>query len=68
MNLKYKNARILIVDDDEDDFIITSDFIRSISVNLFSIDWCSNYNEGIKKYNSNIVNEMKDSSRPKSSK
>ena len=49
MNLKHKNAHILIVDDDEDDFIITSDFIRSISGNLFSIEWCSNYNEGIKQ-------------------
>ena len=49
MNLKHKTARILIVDDDEDDFIITSDFIRSIPGNTFIIDWCPNYNEGIKR-------------------
>ncbi len=49
MNLKHKTARILIVDDDEDDFIITSDFIRSIPGNTFTIDWCPSYNEGVKK-------------------
>lgn len=49
MNLKHKNARILIVDDDEDDFIITSDYIRSIPGNTFTIDWCPSYNDGVKK-------------------
>ncbi|PQJ11451.1 hybrid sensor histidine kinase/response regulator [Flavipsychrobacter stenotrophus] len=54
MNVKHKTARILIVDDDEDDFIITSDFIRSIPGNTFIIDWCPNYNEGIKKLLSGV--------------
>lgn len=49
MNLKHKNARILIVDDDEDDFIITSDYIRSIPGNTFTITWCPSYNEGVNK-------------------
>lgn len=49
MSLRHKTARILIVDDDEDDFIITSDFIRSIPGNSFSIDWCPSYNEGINR-------------------
>ena len=46
---KHKQAHILIVDDDEDDFIITSDYIRSIPGNSFEIDWCSSYSEGVKK-------------------
>lgn len=49
MNLKHKSARILIVDDDEDDFIITSDYIKSIPGNSFTINWCSSYNDGVKK-------------------
>ncbi len=49
MKLRHKSARILIVDDDEDDFIITSDFIKSIPGNTFSIEWCSNYNLGIER-------------------
>ena len=49
MNQPYKNAKIIILDDDEDDFIITSDYIRSIPGNDYSIEWCPNYLEGIKK-------------------
>ena len=44
----HNTARILIVDDDEDDFIITSDFIRSVSGNFFTVEWCSNYKDGMK--------------------
>src|SRR5688572_11639371 len=36
-------TRILIVDDDEDDFIITSDYIRSIEGVRYEIDWCPTY-------------------------
>jgi PAS domain S-box-containing protein len=41
-------AKILIIDDDEDDFIITGEYIKSISGNTFSIDWCKSYNEALK--------------------
>lgn len=36
-------VRILIIDDDEDDFILTSTFIRGIDGNNFHIEWCYNY-------------------------
>jgi len=49
MSLPYNNARILIVDDDEDDFIITSEYIRSIPGNAYQTEWCKNYNEGLKQ-------------------
>lgn len=35
--------RILIIDDDEDDFILTSGFINSIEDWTFDIQWCYNY-------------------------
>src|SRR6218665_821461 len=38
---------ILIVDDDEDDFFITTDYIRQIEPNNFKIDWCPVYNEAL---------------------
>jgi PAS domain S-box-containing protein len=38
---------VLIVDDDEDDFFITSDLIRQIPDNQFKIDWCYNYDEAV---------------------
>ena len=47
--IAHADASILIVDDDEDDFIITSEYIRSIPGNKFKIEWCKNYNDGIKR-------------------
>lgn len=47
MDPRNKNARILIVDDDEDDFIITGEYINSIPGNSYKLDWCNNYNDGI---------------------
>jgi two-component system, sporulation sensor kinase E len=40
-------ARILIVDDDEDDYLITSDLIRNIPSSGFSITWCYSYKEAL---------------------
>ena len=48
MILPHPNARILIVDDDEDDFIITSEYIQSIPRNSYNIEWCKNYNDALK--------------------
>jgi PAS domain S-box-containing protein len=36
-------VRILIIDDDEDDFILTRTFIESIEDRNFEIKWCYNY-------------------------
>jgi len=49
MYLQHRLAKILIVDDDEDDFIITSGYIRDIKGNNFEIEWASNYAKGINK-------------------
>ena len=40
-------ARILIVDDDEDDYLITSDLIRNIPSSGFSINWCYTYKDAL---------------------
>lgn len=40
--------RILIVDDDQDDFIITSDYIRQIKGPAFTIDWCHRYDDALR--------------------
>jgi PAS domain S-box-containing protein len=47
MTVSNLQARILIVDDDEDDFIITSDLIRSIPSSGFSINWCYSYKDAL---------------------
>ena len=36
-------VRVLIIDDDEDDFILTSGFIQAIEDRSFLIEWCYNY-------------------------
>ncbi len=38
---------ILIIDDDKDDFIITSEYIKDIDSASFTIDWCYNYQEAL---------------------
>ena len=38
-------TRILIIDDDEDDFLLTSDYIRNIHDKKFHIDWCYKYQD-----------------------
>ncbi len=47
MNTTQPITRILIIDDDEDDFIITSDYIKHIPGSSFKIDWCYKYNDAL---------------------
>lgn len=47
MSVIQSNARILIIDDDEDDFFITSEYIKSIPGQTFKIEWRKNYKEGL---------------------
>ena len=42
-------ARILIVDDDEDDYLITSDLIRNIPSSGFTINWCYSYKDALEQ-------------------
>ena len=44
--------KILIVDDDEDDYFITSDYIKGIPNKKFTVDWSYNYNDAITKLTS----------------
>jgi PAS domain S-box-containing protein len=41
--------KILIIDDDEDDYFITSEYIKDIPGHTFILDWCPQYEEGLKK-------------------
>ena len=43
MQLSPTPTRIVIVDDDQDDFDLTSEYIRDIQAGNFQIDWCSSY-------------------------
>ena len=41
--------RILLVEDDEDDYVIIRDFLSEIEGQKFELDWISNYQEAMKK-------------------
>ena len=41
--------RILMIDDDEEDFILTRDLISETGHNTYTIEWVNNFTEGIKK-------------------
>ena len=47
MPFTNKLTRILIVDDDEDDFFITSDYIREIENAQFEITWANQFNKAL---------------------
>lgn len=42
-------VRILIIDDDEDDFILTSGFLKEIEDRTLDIQWCYSYKTAIEK-------------------
>jgi PAS domain S-box-containing protein len=47
--MQAQAIRILIVDDDEDDFFIISEYIRQIEDQKFEIDWCNSYKKAAAK-------------------
>lgn len=47
MTSEYLSLKILIIDDDEDDFFITSEYIKSIPGNNFKVEWCYEYDEAV---------------------
>ena len=52
--------KILIIDDDEDDYFITSDYLRQISEYQLEIDWCYRFDDAVqllpaRKYNMYFV-------------
>src|SRR5688572_22406964 len=44
-----KPVRILIIDDDEDDYILTSGFLKEIQDRTLEIDWCYSYKMAIER-------------------
>lgn len=41
------SIRILIIDDDEDDFFITSEYLRQIDEYQLTIDWCYKFSDAV---------------------
>ncbi|WP_276132007.1 hybrid sensor histidine kinase/response regulator [Polluticoccus soli] len=47
MSAENHKVKILIVDDDEDDFIITSEYIKHIPATEYVTDWCPKYADAL---------------------
>lgn len=47
MSASQEAIRILIIDDDEDDYLITSNYIRYLPGADFVIDWCQNFDQAL---------------------
>jgi len=47
MNSQNNVARILIVDDDQDDYFITNEYIRHIPNTQYETDWCPRYADAL---------------------
>jgi len=43
------HVNILIIDDDEDDFFITSEYLRQIQEYDLKIDWCYRFNDAVQR-------------------
>jgi signal transduction histidine kinase len=44
---------IFLIEDDEDDYILTKEIINEIPVNIYKLEWASNYEEGLNAMKSN---------------
>ena len=50
--LSQNQIKILIIDDDEDDYLIITDYLKEINKTKFIIDWCNNYQSAVEKFRS----------------
>ncbi len=53
MKAEDLSLNILIVDDDEDDFFITSEYLKNIPAANFNINWCYKYEEAVERVMNN---------------
>ena len=49
-----QRIKVLLIEDDEDDFIITQDILSEIPDKMYQLDWAPNYESGLKAIESSI--------------
>jgi PAS domain S-box-containing protein len=50
--LTQRQIKILIIDDDEDDYFIISDYLNEIDGTKFIVGWCNNYSSAVEEIKS----------------
>jgi two-component system cell cycle sensor histidine kinase/response regulator CckA len=48
MEMKSETTNVLLIDDDEDDYILTRDLLSEVKLGKYALDWASSYDEGLK--------------------
>jgi len=43
-----ETIKVLLIDDDEDDYILTRELLSEVKVGKYALDWASSYDEGLK--------------------
>jgi diguanylate cyclase (GGDEF)-like protein len=51
--MEKKDVKVLLVDDDQDDYIITRDLLSEVEGETYSLEWASNYDQAMKLINKN---------------
>lgn len=46
--MKSETIKVLLIDDDEDDYIITRELLSEVKDGRYALDWASSYEEGLK--------------------
>lgn len=54
VNTKMDALRILLIDDDNDDYLLTKDIVEEIRNKNLKLDWVASYEEGLKKLDEDI--------------
>jgi CheY-like chemotaxis protein len=50
-NMPTPVARVLLVEDDEDDYILTSEYLNQLDSHTFEIDWVTNPTKALEQLN-----------------
>jgi signal transduction histidine kinase/HPt (histidine-containing phosphotransfer) domain-containing protein len=48
MEMKTETTRVLLIDDDEDDYILTRELLAEVKGGKYALDWASSYEDGLK--------------------
>jgi len=46
--VKRETIKVLLIDDDEDDYILTRELLSEVKVGKYALDWAPSYEEGLK--------------------
>ena len=47
MEMKSETIKVLLIDDDEDDYILTRELLSEVKVGKYKLDWAASYDEGL---------------------